>query len=182
MKNCTNHPDKEALSFCHNCGKEFCSGCLDEGKEFYYCRNPGCQKALRRETGAEKHGIEAAYKVPPEVVCPNCNSALELSEEERLSGIAECPECAETFDFSADPPEAVKYVELLSSLNQGDIALLKSILGNSGIRYYIYGENFLHARPLLEPARFFVKESQLQEARELLKDFDFHIWGTSNNQ
>ena len=64
----------------------------------------------------------------------------------------------------------------------GDVALIKSILEDSGIEYYAYGENFLAVRPLLEPVKFFVNENQLEDAKEQLKDFDLHIWGFSTNK
>jgi hypothetical protein len=70
----------------------------------------------------------------------------------------------------------------LSSLNQVDIGLIKSILGNADIEYYVFGENFLSAEPLLQPARFFVNGNKLEEAKELLKDYDLRIWGFSSNQ
>lgn len=40
---CFNHPQKNALSICHTCGKYYCDSCLLEGKEFYYCFNQECQ-------------------------------------------------------------------------------------------------------------------------------------------
>lgn len=42
--------DREALSFCHNCGNFFCKDCLNEGKEFYYCSNYNCLEQLKLET------------------------------------------------------------------------------------------------------------------------------------
>jgi len=53
MHNCERHGDKEALSFCHNCGKFFCKECLTEGKEFYYCQKPECQKKMIEDDGLE---------------------------------------------------------------------------------------------------------------------------------
>jgi len=43
---CKNHPNKKALSLCHSCGEYFCSDCLTEGKEYYYCKNNECAKQL----------------------------------------------------------------------------------------------------------------------------------------
>jgi hypothetical protein len=34
---------------CHSCGRYFCSECLIEGEEFYYCRDETCQNELRQE-------------------------------------------------------------------------------------------------------------------------------------
>ena len=51
MNYCSKHMDRDALSFCHNCGKYFCKDCLIEGKEYYYCTSPECQKQLQIEIG-----------------------------------------------------------------------------------------------------------------------------------
>ena len=49
---CVNHPNRESLSFCHYCGKEYCASCLVEGPEYYYCQKPECLKAF--EEGKKK--------------------------------------------------------------------------------------------------------------------------------
>ncbi len=46
---CKNHPDRQALSFCHSCEEYYCGPCLEEGGEYYYCRRPGCQEALQKQ-------------------------------------------------------------------------------------------------------------------------------------
>ena len=46
---CFTHPTRQALSFCHSCGRYFCSDCLVESEEFYYCRDETCQNELRHE-------------------------------------------------------------------------------------------------------------------------------------
>ena len=43
------HPTRQALSFCHSCRRYFCSDCLVESEEFYYCRDETCQNGLRQE-------------------------------------------------------------------------------------------------------------------------------------
>jgi len=48
-KYCINHPDKEAVSFCHNCNKYYCSECLNEGLSYYYCKNPECNEKYLEE-------------------------------------------------------------------------------------------------------------------------------------
>src|SRR5690554_6928537 len=48
---CTNHPQKQAISFCHNCGNYYCKDCLNEGKEYYYCNNEDCYKKYIEEDG-----------------------------------------------------------------------------------------------------------------------------------
>jgi hypothetical protein len=177
MKNCINHPNKKAFSVCHNCGKEYCQQCLDEGKEFYYCKNPECQESLRKELVPES--------LPLHLICPNCESELELSQDERISGKIHCRECEALIDFTGNPPKIIEkkdYKEIINSLNQGDIALIKSVLEDGEIDYFVLGENFLSVRPLLEPARIFVNVNQLNETHKLLKDFKLNIFGLSIRQ
>jgi hypothetical protein len=49
---CSKHPEKDALSFCHSCGKYYCSSCLEEGASFYYCYDANCQVAKIRDEGS----------------------------------------------------------------------------------------------------------------------------------
>jgi hypothetical protein len=46
---CFIHPTRRAFSVCHSCGRSFCSDCLVEGDEFYYCRDEACQNALSQD-------------------------------------------------------------------------------------------------------------------------------------
>jgi hypothetical protein len=46
---CKNHPDKAALSLCHSCGEYFCSDCLNEGHEYYYCNKDDCFSVFNKE-------------------------------------------------------------------------------------------------------------------------------------
>lgn len=46
---CATHPTRPAQSLCHSCGRYFCSECLVEGEEFYYCRDQACQNGLLGE-------------------------------------------------------------------------------------------------------------------------------------
>ena len=54
---CFTHPTRQALSFCHSCGRYFCSDCLVESDESYYCRDESCQKKLRED----KLGTQSEY-------------------------------------------------------------------------------------------------------------------------
>jgi hypothetical protein len=49
VQKCFNHPNKDALSFCHSCNKYYCSDCLQEGNNYYYCNSEICQAELRKE-------------------------------------------------------------------------------------------------------------------------------------
>jgi transcription elongation factor Elf1 len=174
MENCINHPDKKAEFICHGCGKHYCELCITEGNEHYYCNDPGCQKMLQAEPKSEI--------LPAEITCPNCKSILLLENDERESRIIHCPECEALIDFTVSPPiikNREEYSHMFSSLNQGDIALIKSLLDTAGIDYYVFGENFLSIDPLIQPVRFFILNTQIDEAKKLLKNFDSHIYGVS---
>ena len=51
---CKNHPNKIALSLCHSCGEYFCSDCLNEGLEYYYCNKDECNKKFQKELSQKK--------------------------------------------------------------------------------------------------------------------------------
>jgi len=170
MKTCVNHPQKEAFGSCHNCGRDYCADCLDEGSEYYYCRLPQCQQEMHKKL------------LPEDISCPNCASVLKLSFSERQKKKVHCPQCEAFINFNQDPPQVLpkeEYVLLLTSLNQGDIGVIKSILDNSNIDYYMSGENFLTVEPLIQPARFFVNVNDIKMAGELLKDYNLNPWGAS---
>lgn len=174
MKNCINHPERKAISVCHNCGKEYCKLCLVEGQEHYYCKDPLCQEALKKEQPPI---------LPSQIVCPKCSTATEPSKEERRTGKFHCPQCELFIDYNFDPPKILEpesYTELFPSMNQGDIALIRSVFDDAQINYYVTGQNFLSVEPLAVPARFFVLSNQVEEAKELLKDFKLHIFGASD--
>ena len=174
MDHCINHPDKKAEYICHNCKKHYCKLCITESGDYYYCNDPECQKNLQAEQKADI--------LPAEITCPNCESELSLEHDERESRMVHCPECEALIDFTVSPPVVKKreeYSQVFSSLNQGDIGLIKSLLDTAGIDYYVFGENFLSIDPLIQPVRFFILNSQIDEAKELLKNFDPHIYGVS---
>jgi len=177
MKYCINHPDRKAEYICHGCGKTYCELCLTEGEDYYYCNEPACQKLLQAVLQSEI--------LPSEIICPNCKSDLQLEDDERISKKVHCPECGSLIDFNIDPPivkNRKEYTQVFSSLNQGDIGIVKSILDDGDIDYYVLGENFLSVDPLIQPAKFFILNEQIEEVRELLKDFEFKIFGASAKQ
>ncbi len=174
MENCSNHPDKKALSVCHSCGKPFCELCLDEGKEFYFCKNPACHEMLKRES--------SMALLPSRMNCPKCSAEIFLSDGERTSRKFHCPDCEAFIDFNINPPmilEQKQYTEVFSSRNQGDIALLKSFLDDNDIDYYVVGEDFLAIYPLVQPVKFCVLTDQAEEAKALLKEFNTNLFGVS---
>lgn len=176
MERCINHPERNAYSICHNCGRHFCEECLTSGREFYYCKSPECQERLKEDLQNTLHSLST--------VCPNCQSELSISYDELQSGGFRCPECDSFIVLLDGKPEVLadkNYIQLLSSLNQGDIAIIKSMLDDAEVDYYVTGENFLGVRPLLEPAIFYVNEKDLELAKDILKDFELHLFGFSTN-
>ena len=63
----------------------------------------------------------------------------------------------------------MKYKELVSTYNPGDIAMLHSLLDSEQIQYYVNGENFNRLQSMVQPARFMVSEDQFDEAMDLIK-------------
>jgi predicted Zn finger-like uncharacterized protein len=176
MENCINPPDREAYSVCHNCGKSYCQDCLSEGGEYYYCKNPECLDAKKNEIMSELF---------LQIVCPSCKSVIAINKNEQKKKLVRCPECDSLINLAVNPPEIIKdkkYIQILSSMNQGDLGIIKSMLDDGGIDYFVNGENFLSVDPLIQPARIMVSEDQLDEAKEIIKDFEFHIFGVSSNQ
>lgn len=170
MNYCTNHPDKKAFGKCNYCGELFCKDCLLIGEEYNCCSKAECMK------------LNDAKLLPKEVSCPKCSTEIILDEKERMSEHVHCPECEVRIDYSVNPPqveEPKNYVEIAWSLNQGDISLIKSLLDDTEIDYYVYGENFLSVDPLIQPARIFVLAEQAGLVKDILKDFEVHIMGVS---
>jgi len=176
MEKCINHPEQESYSVCRNCGNPYCQDCLTEGGEYYYCKKPECQEAKKNEIASE---------LSKQIICPACHSTIAVDKNEQRKKLARCPECDSLINLAMNPPEIIKdknYLQILSSLNQGDLGIIKSLLDDGNIDYFVNGENFLSVDPLIQPARIMVREDQLEEAKEILKDFEFHIFGVSSNQ
>lgn len=179
MEYCVNHPEKEAYEFCHYCGKPFCKECLTEEGEYNVCNNREC----REKAEAEKtHKPAGPVLLPEEVECPSCKCKISLDDKERALKKVHCPECEAYIDYSVNPPsfeEPKKYIPATWSFNQGDLFIIKSLFDDAEIDYYTTGENFLSVDPLIQPARFWVLESQLELAEEILKGSNLNVTGVS---
>lgn len=174
MERCVNHLDRKPLSVCHGCGRQFCESCLDEGEEFYYCKSPECHDLFLKQKRIEL--------LPAKIKCPASSSELELTDDERATRKLHCAVCETFLDYTVDPPkvlDASKYSLLLTTMNQSDIAVIKSLLDDAKIDYYVYDEEFLAVRPLVQPVRFLVAEDQMEDAKELLKGLDLNLFGIS---
>ena len=114
--------------------------------------------------------------------CPKCGA-------EYREGFTHCPDC--DVDLVKELPDRksqldVKaasedndnktFIAVLSTYNLGDIALIRSILDNEGIEYYLQGENTASIRGYMDPTILMVRNDQVETVKELLKDFDLK-WG-----
>ena len=107
--------------------------------------------------------------------CPKCKA-------EYNPGVTKCAECGiplvEALPVREKPVGGeIDFECILSTFNVGDVAMIDSILEGSEIDYYIQGIEFLHIRPLVEPARILVAREQAEEARGLLKDLNINFSG-----
>ncbi len=171
MENCYNHPERKAYSVCHSCGRYFCEDCLTAGTEFYYCKSPECRGKFKEDKksnfGSDK------------IICPNCQSVLELSSDEVQYSGFRCPECDAFIVLLNGKPESLEdknYIQLLTTSNQGDAAIIKSMMENAEVDYYLTGENSIY-----EPMVLYVNEKDIDLAKDILKDFEVHLFGFSAN-
>lgn len=111
--------------------------------------------------------------------CPKCGA-------EYREGFTHCPDCdvdlveelpkSKSKNQKEETEENTTFVHVLSTYNLGDIALIKSILDNEGIEYFLQGENTAYIRGYMDPTILMVKNDQVEIVKELLKDF--HVkWG-----
>jgi hypothetical protein len=103
--------------------------------------------------------------------CPRCKS-------EYREGFYKCSDCG--VDLVVDQPselmEEVSYVDLVevfSTYQQGDIALIKSVLDGEGISYYFSGENALIMVAAGAYARLLVPVDEVERVKELLHELGF---------
>jgi hypothetical protein len=73
----------------------------------------------------------------------------------------------------------VNFVEILGTYNPADIVFLKSLLDSVGIQYFFKGEHFMYIRPLADPVRLMVREDQVDETVELVKEVKLSVTGIS---
>lgn len=109
------------------------------------------------------------------MICPKCKA-------EYVRGITMCADCDTPLVDSLPEKEAAEkrskeFREILITVNAGEIAMVKSLLDDAGIDYYLKGGHFAVLRPFADPARLFVRVDQYEEALEIIKDLDFGVWG-----
>ena len=103
--------------------------------------------------------------------CPECGA--EYREE-----FFKCADCG-TDLVSGQPPDAeddVRYVEMVevfSTYNPGDIAVIKSVLDGEDIHYYFQGENTNIMVGGGAYARLLVQADQAGRVRDILQEMEF---------
>lgn len=108
--------------------------------------------------------------------CPKCGA-------EYREGFTQCSDCGiplvweEPDEVEADKADYVEYTEVLRTFSLADVAIIRSLLEDAGIDYFIKDEHFALVRPLVEPPTLMVNKDQVEEAREILKDLKLQFKG-----
>lgn len=107
--------------------------------------------------------------------CPNCGY-------EYVEGVTECADCGDK--LQPHPPRTARrtpkeFVEILSTYNQGDIALIKSILDDERAEYFFVGENFSQIGQLIQPATLIVRKEHAGRVRDALKHIKVTFLGVT---
>jgi hypothetical protein len=101
--------------------------------------------------------------------CPKCGA-------EYREGFTQCADCGVPLVWdepvkAGDQGEAfVEYVEILRTFNPADLAIIRSLLTDAGIDYFVKDEHLALVRPLVEPPAVMVSRDQVQEAVDIIKD------------
>jgi hypothetical protein len=107
--------------------------------------------------------------------CPRCRA-------EYREGFHTCSDCNIELVEELSPlpePEFINFDEILATYNPADVVFLKSLLESEGIQYFFKGEHFMYMRPLADPVRLMVRQDQVDEAKELVKDVKLSVSGIS---
>jgi len=103
--------------------------------------------------------------------CPKCKA-------EYREGFTKCADCG-TDLVGGQPPEPeddVRYVEMVevfSTYNPGDIAVIKSVLDGEAIHYFFQGENTNLMIGGGAYARLLVQADQVESVRDILQEMEF---------
>jgi len=99
-------------------------------------------------------------------MCADCNVKLVPSLDEKVE---------KTESIKETHNDDITFVPVLSTYNLGDIALIRSILDNEEIEYFLQGENTAYIRGYMDPTILMVREDQVPVVKELLKDFKINF-------
>ena len=102
--------------------------------------------------------------------CPQCKS-------EYIQGIYRCPECdVDLVDRLSEETEKTiinkdaEFIEIMHTYDAGALTVVKSILDDVGIPYFIKGEHSVYVFSHIYPARVLVIKQEAEKAKQLLKD------------
>ena len=102
--------------------------------------------------------------------CPTCGA-------EYREGFVKCADCGVALvnepPSKEDDIQYIEMVEVFSTYNSGDIAVIKSVLDAEGIHYYFSGESTLMMIAAGAYARLLVKQDQADRARNILQEMEF---------
>jgi len=100
--------------------------------------------------------------------CPKCKS-------EYRDGFTECADCfialVSELSTVSEQNEYVDLKELLTTTDQGEIVLFKSMLEGEGIPFLVQGDHFSTTQAHGMTVRFLVPKDYLEQARELFDKF-----------
>jgi len=101
--------------------------------------------------------------------CPACRT-------EYREGFTVCSDCGTTLvpELLPEPPteipsEGADFEEVLGFMDEGVVSIVKSLLDEEGIDYYIVGEFSVSKGP---DQKLMVRKDQAERAREILKDLE----------
>ena len=110
--------------------------------------------------------------------CPECKA-------EYVDGVTECADCHVPLVWALpeeikEQGEPVEWARLVTSINQGDLALIKSILESENIPYWVQGEHRgMVPHGLGFGAIVHVDKSRIEDAIALIKDLNLNHLGFS---
>ena len=101
--------------------------------------------------------------------CPECRA-------EYREGFTVCVDCQVALvpelppePAEESPPEGAGFEEVLSFMDEGVVAVVKSVLDEEGIEYFIKGEFKISGDP---SRKLMVQKDQAERAREILEDLE----------
>lgn len=145
---------------CPNCGVELKLNEEERTRRQFTCSV--CRESFTVALDA-KYCPECGAEYRPEIVeCSDCKVPL----------VASLPE-----DATEQEPE--NYLEVMSTYNVADLAVIKSLLEAEKIAYYLHGENFHAMTPWVQPVKIFVREDHMEAAKDLLFSLDLHATAVS---
>jgi hypothetical protein len=107
--------------------------------------------------------------------CPRCHA--EYNPE-----VVTCADCGVALvPVLVDPTKRKpkEFVEVVSTFNLGDIALIRSLLNNEHIEFFFQGENFNQVDPLIQPVKLFVRKEKAARVQKLLSGMNVTFLGVS---